>query len=59
MLKAKSKIHIYEGKALVYIPSKIHLDSAFPFKNKDEVDIEIINKQIMIRKRIKNQKTIG
>jgi len=58
MLKAKSKVHVYDGKALVYIPAKIHTDSAFPFKDKEAVDLEILNGQLVIRKRIKDQRAL-
>jgi hypothetical protein len=38
-----------KGKMIIYIPAKLHNDSAFPFKPKQDVDIEIKEDKLIIR----------
>ena len=39
-----------KGKMIIYIPSKVHNDSAFPFHNNQDVLITIKNNQLIIEK---------
>ncbi len=35
---------------MIYVPADVHKDSAFPFKPKDVVDIEIVGGELVVRK---------
>ena len=42
-------IHPSKGKLIIYVPSKVHNDSAFPFKSKQDVSITIEGSTLIIR----------
>ena len=52
-LKGTSTIHKYESKMILHIPAKMHRDSAFPFKDGDDVRISVEEdgKLIVVKKR--------
>ncbi len=52
MLKAKSKFVKYgsEYSVAILVPAEIRKDSAFPFKEDEELQIEIKKDQIIIQK---------
>ena len=51
VLKGKGKIHEpVKGRIMIYIPSKVHQDSAFPFNPKEDVEVKIEDKKIVISK---------
>jgi hypothetical protein len=37
-----------KGKLIIYIPSKVHNDSAFPFKKNQDVLVKIDGKKLII-----------
>ena len=47
--KAKAKGHIYK-RLLIYLPSSIINDSAFPFREGDKVKIRVKGKKMIIEK---------
>lgn len=65
MLKAKGKVWQATGgnkhTHVIYIPADIVKDSAYPFKLKDDVSIELdpLNKRLIITKREKAKKRLG
>jgi len=51
VLKGKGKLHEpVKGRIMLYIPTDVHKDSAFPFKVKEEVEVEIAGKELIIKK---------
>ena len=51
VLKGKGKIHEpVKGRIMIYVPADVHKDSAFPFKPKDVVRIEIIDGKLVVSK---------
>lgn len=42
-------IHPSKGKLIIYVPSKVHNDSAFPFKSKQDVQITIEGNTLIVR----------
>ncbi|MCK4456281.1 MAG: hypothetical protein KAW39_00920 [Thermoplasmata archaeon] len=50
-LKGKGRLHEpVKGRFMLYIPTDVHKDSAFPFKAKEEVEVEIAGKELVVRK---------
>lgn len=50
-LKGKGKLHEpVKGRVLLYIPAVVHKDSAFPFKSKEEVEVEIVGNKLIVKK---------
>jgi hypothetical protein len=39
-----------KGKLIIYIPAKVHNDSAFPFKARQDVEIFIRDGEIIIKR---------
>lgn len=37
-----------KGKLVIYVPAKVHNDSAFPFKAREDVEIKIDGKKLII-----------
>ena len=51
VLKGKGKIHEpVRGRIMIYIPAKVHQDSVFPFKPKDEVEVRIEGEKLIIER---------
>jgi len=51
VLQGKGKIHEpVKGRIMIYIPADVHKDSAFPFEPKEEVNIKIEGKKLIIEK---------
>ena len=51
VLEGKGKLIEYtKGKLMIYIPTKVHNDSAFPFNSKDDVRVKIIDGKLIIEK---------
>ena len=51
VLKGKGKIHEpVRGRIMIYIPSKVHQDSAFPFEPKEDVNVAIEDRKLIISK---------
>ena len=51
VLKGKGKIHEpVKGRIMIYVPADVHKDSAFPFKPKDVVQIEIVDGKLVVSK---------
>ena len=53
MLKGKGRVWKATGKArghIVYIPTGLVIDSAYPFKERETVNIEIHNGKMIISK---------
>ena len=50
MIKDKTKIVPYGSSQGFHLPADIYKDSAFPFKESDDLEIEIDGKEIRIRK---------
>ena len=38
-----------KGKLIIYVPSKVHNDSAFPFKPRQDVEITIEENKLIIK----------
>lgn len=38
-----------KGKLIIYIPAKVHNDSAFPFKARQDVEIKIDGDKLIVR----------
>jgi hypothetical protein len=56
MLKGKGRVWKATGKArghIVYIPTDLVIDSAYPFKERETVNIEIHNGKMIISKEVK------
>jgi hypothetical protein len=50
-LKRKGRVHeLVKGRIMLYITSDIPGDSAFPFKPKKEVDVEISGDKVLVKK---------
>jgi len=50
-LKGKGKFHEpVKGRVMLYIPADVHKDSTFPFKTKEEVEIEIVSSKLVVKK---------
>jgi hypothetical protein len=51
VLKGRGKIHEpVKGRIMIYIPADVHKDSAFPFKPRDSVEIEIVEGELVVSK---------
>ena len=51
VLKGKGRIHEpVKGRIMIYVPADVHKDSAFPFKPKDVVRIEIVDGKLVVSK---------
>ncbi len=49
-LKGKGKIiQPSNGKIVIYVPAKVHNDSAFPFKARQDVEIKIEGDKLIVR----------
>ncbi len=48
-LQGLGKIYKYGKKCLIYVPTHVAMDSAFPFKEGEVVMVEIKGKKIEIR----------
>lgn len=51
MLKSTTKITESNTSRYILIPHEVAIDSTFPFKTEDELDIEIKGKEIIITKK--------
>jgi hypothetical protein len=50
-LEGTGKIHEQvKGRIMIYIPAAVHRDSQFPFEPKENVNIRIDGKRIIIEK---------
>lgn len=50
-LKGRGKVHEpVKGRIMIYIPANVHKDSAFPFKPKEDVEVRIEGKKLLIKK---------
>ena len=38
-----------KGKLIIYLPAKVHNDSAFPFEKGDDVEVVIKGKKLVIK----------
>jgi hypothetical protein len=38
-----------KGKLVIYVPAKVHNDSAFPFKPRQDVEIKIEGNKLVIK----------
>ena len=51
VLKGRGRVHEpVKGRIMIYIPASVHNDSAFPFKPKEDVDVEIVGEKLVIKK---------
>jgi len=51
VLKGRGKIHEpTKGRIMIYVPADVHKDSAFPFKPKEDVNVTIVGKNLVIEK---------
>lgn len=51
VLRGKGRIHEpVKGRVVIYVPADVHKDSAFPFKPREEVDIKIVGKKLIVEK---------
>jgi len=51
-------MHVYDSKSSITISSKVKDDSAFPFVDKEELEVEISQGQLIIRKKQKGQRRL-
>ena len=50
-LEGKGKIQEpVKNRVLIYIPADVHKDSAFPFKDKEDVNVKIDGDRLIIEK---------
>ena len=49
-LKGRGKVYRFDGKCLIYVPKDVSVDSSFPFKEGEEVEIEIRENYILVRR---------
>lgn len=50
MLKDTAKITSVSGSKYALIPSTIFTDSCFPFKEDDELDVEVVGNKLIYKK---------
>ncbi len=51
VLKGRGRIHEpVKGRIMIYVPADVHKDSAFPFKPRDNVEIEIVKGRLIVSK---------
>lgn len=51
MLKNKTNVTDLGGSNRLLIPISIYKDSAYPFKDSDKLEMEIVGKTIIVRKK--------
>jgi len=52
MLKEKTSVTEVGGSNRFLIPASLYKDSAYPFKDDDELEMEIVDDKIIVRKKV-------
>jgi hypothetical protein len=58
MLSGKAYYHTYKSKANITISTSVWQDSAWPFKNGDDIKAEIDGDRVVLSKVLKGQKKL-